>query len=449
MTAARQWKIFYLVVVELAQKYTRALVAGFLIGLAFSLAFWKFSPFIEEQWFAPVERIGIVGTFTPNTLPQQIQTEISAGLTKIGTDGSPQPALAAAWVATDSGKTFTFYLKKNLVWHNNQPVTARDVNYNIRNVTFTVLNDYAIKATLDSAYSPFPTLVSKPLFLPGLIGFGDYKVSSITLNGDDVEYLKLIPADVHMKQLKTKEYRFYNTEADAVTAYKIGDIDELVDLTGSYGLDRWGKSHVIPVTKYNQIVTLFFNLSDPTLSDRTYRHTLATALPKFSGEPALSPISKTSWAYTSDVKIYEPNLTEAKKQIESEKVSSESAHVTITTFAQYIDDAQAIAANWTSIGIPTDIQVVNSVPSNYQVLLSIQEVPPDPDQYPFWHSTQTTTNITGFANVKIDKLLEDGRQQVDTAERKSIYIDFQKRLVEEAPVLFLYYAKSFTVMRTR
>jgi peptide/nickel transport system substrate-binding protein len=124
-----------------------------------------------------------------------------------------------------------------------------------------------------------------------------------------------------------------------------------------------------------------------------------------------------------------------------------SATLTITTFPQYIDIAQGIADSWTSVGFSTNVKVVSSFPPTYQVLLSAQEIPSDPDQYAFWHSTQTQTNITGYSNVKIDKLLEDGRQEIDTEKRKTIYADFQRRITDEAPALFLYYAKSYTVKR--
>ncbi|HLD24400.1 MAG TPA: hypothetical protein VJB96_00640, partial [Patescibacteria group bacterium] len=76
-----------------------------------------------------------------------------------------------------------------------------------------------------------------------------------------------------------------------------------------------------------------------------------------------------------------------------------------------------------------------------------QDVPSDPDQYPFWHSTQSQTNVTGYSNVKIDKLLEDGRSELDQEKRKLIYADFQRRLVEDAPAIFLYYAKLYSIKR--
>ncbi|OGG11986.1 hypothetical protein A2Z00_02050 [Candidatus Gottesmanbacteria bacterium RBG_13_45_10] len=431
---------------ELAQKYTKSLVLGFVAGLVLSLGFWRVYPFIQAHWLSPVDRIGMVGAFTPTTLPLSIQKRISLGLTDINPDGSVKPALATSWVATDSGKIFTFFLRTDAMWHNGKPVEAKDVNYNIKNVTFTVLDPKTIRVTLNSSYSPFPTLVSRPLFQPGLVGFGEYKVSSIQLIGDTVEYIKLIPSHANSKN-RAREYRFYKTETEAITAYKVGDINELDDLSSSYDLQSWGQTEVNESTKYGRIVSLFFNLNDPILRDKSVRQGLSFALPQIPGEHAYSPISKTSWAYTDKVKRYPPDATQAAKLLDIIKISSSSASLVIATFIQYVDLAQDIANSWTAAGVPTTVRVVSDIPSGYQILLSAQDVPPDPDQYPFWHSTQTQTNVTGYANVKIDKLLEDGRQEIDTEKRKTIYADFQRRLVDDDPATFLYYAKSYTINR--
>jgi peptide/nickel transport system substrate-binding protein len=448
MAALRSWKIAYLVVVTLARKYTKALFLGFLIGLSLSLIFWRTYPFISQQMLVPVDRIGIVGSFTPNTLPLFIQNKISFGLTTLADDGSALPGLAKSWVATDSGRVFTFYLRDDVVWHDGKQVIANDVNYNIKNVSFSVLGTHIIRATLKNAYSPFPVILSKPLFQAGLNGFGSYKVANIKLDGDSVSYLKLVPAVSTNKSLRAEEYRFYQTETMAVTAYKLGEINVINDLSSPYDLHSWGKTKVEESTKYNRIVTLFFNMSNETLSDKSIRQALAFAVPVVPGEHANSPIAKTSWAYTKEkVKQYSTDLSQAKKLSGDIITASESAKLTITTFPQYVDVAQSIAANWNKVGLTTNVKVVNVIPQAYDVLLTAQELPPDPDQYPFWHSTQTQTNITGYANVKIDKLLEDGRQELNTEKRKAIYADFQRRLVDDAPAVFLYYAKSYTIRR--
>jgi peptide/nickel transport system substrate-binding protein len=447
MALSRRFRIFYLIVFELAQKYTRALVAGFILGLVITVGAVRLYPLIAQQWLAPVDRIGLVGEFTPNNLPLMIQGQISMGLTTLAQDGSALPGLAESWTATDSGKTFIFTLKKDVLWHNGKPVEAKDVNYNIRNVSFTPIDTHTLEVKLDNPYSPFPTLVAKPLFAAGLRGFGPYKLAGIHLNGDKVSYLRVVPVDRKDTSRKTTEYRFYRTEAAAVLGYKLGEVDTLMDMTSSYDLSSWKGTEVKEDIKYNRVVALFFNLNDKLIAEKNIRQGLAYGVPKLAGEAAVSPISKNSWAYTDKVKKYTTDPVQAKKLLGAVVSASQSATLTLATFPSYESEAETIAKAWTDLGLPTSVRIVSSVPSDYQVLLSFQELPPDPDQYPFWHSTQIATNKTGFVNVKIDKLLEDGRQELDINKRKTIYADFQRRVVEDVPAAFLHYQTTYTVER--
>lgn len=447
MAFSRRLRIFYLVVRELGQKYTRALTVGFILGLLLTLGSVRIYPVVRQLWFAPVERVGLVGEFTPNSLPLLIQNQISTGLTTLDRDGSALPGLALGWTATDSGKTFIFTLRKDAVWHNGKPVIASDVNYNIRNVSFTPLGDYALRVTLENPYTPFPTLVARPIFGAGLRGFGDYKLASIRLNGDKVAFIRIVPRDRNDRQLRAKEYRFYRTETAAILGYKLGEIDQLVDMTAPYDLLSWRGTYVTEEVKHNRIVALFFNLNDQKLTDKGFRQGLGYAVPDLDGKRAVSPVSSDSWAYTDKVKKYSFDVAQAKKLLGTTKGATQSGELTLATFSSYESEAETIAKSWTEIGVPTRVQIVSTVPSNYQVLLSFQEVPPDPDQYPFWHSTQQETNKTGLTNVKIDKLLEDGRQELDSVKRKTIYADFQRRIVEEAPAIFLHYQTAYTIQR--
>ena len=70
----------------------------------------------------------------------------------------------------------------------------------------------------------------------------------------------------------------------------------------------------------------------------------------------------------------------------------------------------------------------------------------DPDQYTLWHSRQPT-NITNYKNLRIDKLLEDGRQTSNQNDRKIIYNDFQKYLIDDMPAIFLYFPYTFSLTR--
>lgn len=445
MSLTQSTRLYALVTIELAKKYTRSLILGFIIGLGASLAFWNIYPFVFVTWFHPVERIGMVGDFTPSTLPGSVQTLISTGLTQLAGDGTPRPALAQSWEATNSGKTFIFTLRDDKTWHSGGAVNAHEVNYNIRGVTFVPSDNQTLVAHLQYPYSPFPSLVSKPIFLPGLTGFGEYEVKGITLQGDLVKSLRLYTPGTNTPH--SKIYTFYRTESGAILAFKLGNLNALEDISTASALGNWGKISIEKKIKYNRVVTLFFNLHNPLLSEKSSRQGLAYAVPILPFERAVSPIPKTSWAYADNVRTYSFDPAAAKKLIADSPLASISGQLTLMTFPSYLDVAQSIASSWTSLGVPTTVQVVSSVSPDYQILLSAQDVPPDPDQYPFWHSTQTQTNVTGYVNVKIDKLLEDGRQELDVTKRKKIYADFQRRLVEDAPAVFLYYPNSYSVRR--
>ncbi len=441
----RSIRLFFLVVIELARKYTRSLILGFFAGILLSILFWRAYPLFVRSLFLHTERIGMVGEFSPSTLPPTIQQLISHGLTELAPDGSPIPSLADHWEATNSGKTFIFTLKNNVMWHSGKVVTAHDVNYNIRGVTLVPTGDSTLIAYLQYPYSPFPTLLSKPMFLPGLNGIGPYTVERIQLSGGSVKSVSMYPT--LDKSRLPKQFTLYQTEAQAQLAFQLGEVDELIEMSTISGLVTWGNVSITEQTKYDRIVTLFFNMRNQELSDKNVRQGLAYGIPELPYEKAGSPISKTSWANTKNVKNYTYNLLEAKKLLKDTHLATDSAQLVLSTFPAYLDIAQKIAASWTALGINTHVQVQSTVPQDYQVLLSAQDVPPDPDQYPFWHSTQASTNVTGYVNVKIDKLLEDGRQELNVEKRKLIYTDFQRRLVEDAPAIFLYYPKLYTIKR--
>lgn len=444
MALSRSLRIVYLIAIELGRKYTRFLFLGFLIGLSASFIFYRALPLMLSQWYYKTERIGIIGEYNPSSLPLSIQTLISKGLTDVLPNGKSIGMLADSWEATNSAKTFIFTLNKDIVWSNGKKVVASDINYNIRGVTFVPSDDHTLVAHLQYSYSPFPTLVSKPIILPGLRGFGPYKVHGISLQGDTVRSILLEPKS---EKGTNKSITFYRTEAQAILAFKLGEITSLEEISTPSSLQTWGKVTVTDHVRYDRIVTLFFNTKDPLLQDKSIRQGLSYAVPSLPYEHAGGPICKSSWAYTENVRKYTFDPSMAKKLLSNSPLASPSSTLVLSTFPAYLDTAQAIATSWSKLGVATIVKVENAVTSNYQALLSAQDLPPDPDQYPLWHSTQVQTNITGYSNVKIDKLLEDGRQELDYDKRTKIYADFQRRLVEDAPAIFLYYPTVYTIKR--
>lgn len=441
----RSVRLFFLVILELARKYTRSLTLGFFAGLGLSMLFWRIYPYASQLIFQPTERIGMVGVYNPSTLPPQVLKLVSQGLTVLDGDGTPMSALASSWEATNSGKTFVFTLRDDVRWHDGKRLSAHDINYNIRGVTFIPTGEKTLTAYLQYPYSGLPTILSKPVILEGLRGTGEFAVGNIQLSGGTVKSIVLVP--FHGSKRTSKQFTFYQTETQAIMAYELGEVDELLDMSTPSALIKWGNAQVSEMTNYHRITTLFFNMKNPRFSDKNVRQGLAFAVPQLPFERAGSPISTTSWAYTKNFKNYTYNPKETKRLLKTTEFASSSAEIKLSTFPGYLDTAQAIAASWNLLGVKTTVQVESQVPQDFEVLLSAQDIPPDPDQYPFWHSTQTGTNVTGYTNVKIDKLLEDGRSELDQDKRKALYADFQRRLVEDAPAVFLYYPKLYSIKR--
>jgi peptide/nickel transport system substrate-binding protein len=163
----------------------------------------------------------------------------------------------------------------------------------------------------------------------------------------------------------------------------------------------------------------------------------------------ISPISKNSWAYNPQVKPYEYSQQAAVAILDRLTEANANFHLEIelTTTPGHATLGQSIIDSWEALGISAKLKIVSFPDTNdYQILLIGQQIPKDPDQYALWHSTQST-NITKYQNPKIDKLLEDGRQEADPEKRKLIYQDFQRFLVEDSPVAFLHNLEVYHLYR--
>lgn len=390
-------------------------------------------------------KIGLVGKYTFANLPSEITHKISQGLTTINPDGSANPALASSWEVKDNGKRYLFTLKENLFWHDETPLIAADINYNFSDVYINPLDDQTLEFVLKESFSPFPTVVSQAVFKTGHIGVGDYQLESIQRNGQIVEKIVLVPVSPGQPKII---YKFYPTQSALITSLKLGEINQITQISQIEKIKDWPNLEIKPQVRKNQFTALIFNTQNPALGSKSIRQGLAYALKKDYPARALGPISPSSWAYNPNLKAYEFDLARAQNLFEKglDEISQAEIKLQIATFPDLYPVAEEIASDWQELGVETQIQVVDVVPQDFEVFLVTEDVPLDPDQYLLWHSTQPN-NLSRFRSPQIDKLLEDGRKTLDQEERKEIYRDFQRFLVEDAPVVFLYHPTVYTVRR--
>ena len=419
---------------------TSFFVAGVIVAAIGYLLTPKIAPYLPKK----TENIGIIGSYTIEALPIDIQNRISLGLTKVSETGDASPSAALSYEVSSDGKTYTFSLRNDLFWQDGKKFTAHDVNYNFKDVETAVTSDTEIIFKLTEPFAPFPTVVSQPLFRKGLVGLSvEDKVTDIKRAGSVINSLTL-----EGRADGRKRYKFYPNEEEAKVRFMLGEIDSLVNLVDAEQFQSWKNVITTESTSENQLVTVFYNTAIPLLSDKAVRQALTYALPSdFGDKRAFSPLQRASWAYVPQNK-YTQNIDTAKKLLGDSKEATAAATIalTLTTTPQFEDLANRIKDDWGKIGVETTVDVVTTIPSDPQVLLERFRIPNDPDQYILWHSTQAT-NISHYANPKIDKLLEDGRQVTNQEERAQIYADFQKHIIDESPAAFLYYPTVYTISR--
>ena len=421
--------------------------AKFFSILFLVFGFWFlvfYQHFIKKPTRTAVFKIGFVAQVNlPSDLPKAVSEILSSGLTDLTSEGEATASLALKWEQDSEGKEFTFILKPSLFWTDKKSLISSDLKFDIPDVSISFPSADKITFRLKNPFSPFPVLVSQPVFKnTSFVGTGPCLVNSVERKQEVVNRL-LVSCP---QQNSLLEIRFYPSEEDGLLALNLGEIKALFGVRKLRDKLAWSNFNFYQKKCCDCFVAVFYNLRDSFLAEKNVRQALTLAIPKEEfANRALGPISFCSWAYNKNLKGYEFNLEEAGALLEETQLPSE---LKLWTTPAYLDLAQRIATSWEKLGFKVVVETKTSKEvnqKNFQALLIGQEISFDPDQYSLWHSTQET-NITGLKSPKIDKYLEDGRETFDKEKRKEIYQDFQKYLVEECPAAFLYYPVEYILI---
>jgi peptide/nickel transport system substrate-binding protein len=477
----KSWRTSVWYIQAFWQKYKKLLLLGIAVGIGMVWLFPRFMVLLPQQ--KQTKYIGRVGLYSWLDLPVDIREKMSVGLTSLNEQGRPIPVLAERWSVEEDGRVFRFLIKPDLKWQDGKSFNSKDVDYNFSDVQ-TVRTDNEVVFRLEDAYSPFPVVVSQPLFREvvtrrfgfwnekRIVGLGEYSLVSIRYNSTFVQQL------VMENDKERLIYRFYPGEREAVNAFRLGQVDILEKLSSVEDLvpEELQRNSFSTEVNLNQYVLLLFNTADPNLT-REVRQSLNYAVHKPGAEDellrALSPIAPTSWAYNATDEInaflYDPaRAAEMYYKVNPQLPLKLNLDATISLF----DEAQKIAQDWQMLGerakslcekdkqakvkdaldkncdnllITVEVRLVRDV-RDMQALLIGRETPPDPDQYAWWHSNQVD-NLARYQNPRVDKLLEDARKETDQQKRKVMYFEFQKYLVEDVPAIFFNYVPEYTVER--
>ena len=123
---------------------------------------------------------------------------------------------------------------------------------------------------------------------------------------------------------------------------------------------------------------------------------------------------------------------------------------TLTTInqPQMVQTANLLKDYWQKAGVMVTIKTValsdlKDIIKNrsYDALLYGEALSSLPDLYPFWHSTQINDpglNLSKYQNKKVDQLLKDSRETLDSQTKIQDYESLQDLILTDAPAAFLY-----------
>jgi peptide/nickel transport system substrate-binding protein len=304
-----------------------------------------------------------------NQVDEDLVSLIFNGLTRTDEKGELEPDLASSWTASPDGRTYLFYLRRDIRWSDGEPFDADDVLFTIdlmqdpdfpgvpylsdlwRTVSVEKVDAYTIRFRLKEPFPPFADyttigilpehvlrdvpardLLTHP-FNTHPIGTGPFLVESMSaeqaLLVPNPHYVSPKGRNVRREQpyLAGIEFLFYPTYEQLLTAYQAGEIQG-ISYVPSYLFPE--AAALTSLNLYSARLSgyqiVYLNLQDPEGSpffqDARVRRALLLALDRQAlidealngqGIVANGPIRPWSWAYDSELSPveYDPAQAEA------------------------------------------------------------------------------------------------------------------------------------------
>ncbi len=427
-----------------------------------------------------------------NTATSDVNRLIFNGLTRIGTDRKIEPDLAERWEVSADQKSYTFYLRKGVTWHDGQPFTAKDVAftvaaiqnpdsksplaYNWQGIKYEILNERTIKFTLPNSYTAFlsattvgilPSHLLDSIQLSALrinpfsqrpIGTGPYVLDDFG-TGKGLITLRAY-SDYFRGRPRIDEVHFalYATPAALLDGYARKQIMGVSQLNATQ-LVSAQKNEALKIHEYSlpAYVGLFYNTKNPYLADQVVRQGIAQAVDRDSliagslssrAVPVYYPILPGQPGFNPKANRYPHDLPAAQRILQSKKLTKPLQLVTLKS-PEYSAVARQIGQQLELAGLPVQVKEVDIVslqqnhirPRNYDLLLYGQNAGVDSDVYSFWHSSQIADpglNVSNYKNPEADKLLEAARLGRDPSVRAAKYASFVEVWAKDVPAVLLY-----------
>jgi len=342
---------------------------------------------------------GIVASSVADIAPS-IDVLTNVGFIAYDATGAAKPAAALSWQVSDDGKTYTFTMRPELSKESVQ--AALDANQRLfPDITYEITDDHTVVFHLKQAFTPFLATTAEPIFPVGPFRLATQEKGIVHLEARPDALL----GRPHLDEIVL---RIYADSFSLTKALAAGDIDGVADVAtveNKLLLDRLATWSVpLPRKLY-----LFFNTERAVVKDAAVRTKL-----------------KNNQALDAPITLKLVTLANPKNE----------------------QLAQDIVNRWQPLGVQITLETRTAtelakdvIPSrDYDALLYGLDFGGDPDPYPFWHSSQISDkglNLSNYAQIDADRLLEKARQERDSAKRADLYAQFQGIFDRDVPAIEL------------
>ena len=419
--------------ISVLSKKERYFILALLILATASLLFWLISYNLKNTIVVPNYggsfKEGIVGNpqyLNPvlgqfNDADRDVIELIFSGLMKYNSQGELVPDLVEKYAVGDEGKTYDFFLKRDIKWHNGQPLTADDVVFTIQTiqnpeyrsplrinwtgVEVEKIDDWTVRFKLKTPYAPFLAnttigIIAKHIWEKVLpenfslalenlspIGTGPYEFKKLKKDKESfVEYIELEAFGEYGKNrpfIEKIELYFYPDGESLIRAYNKAILDNIslnsVKSKSSLRIFRKTEIRRLNLPRY---FAVFFNQSkSKALSDKTVRLALNYATNKEEiinqvlegeGKPTNSPIPAGIWGHTDETKIYDFALEHANNILEAagwidededgirqKKEDKLEIELVTTELKELQQVANILQEQWSKIGAKVNVKILN------------------------------------------------------------------------------------------
>ncbi len=410
------------------------------------------------------------------------------------------PMLATSWQISDGGRTYTFKLRPNVIFHDGTPFNAEAVKYNFERMldpafgsprraevnlvkSVTVVDDLTVAIALDKPFSPFLSILSdragmmvsptaaKRLgknFLLGPVGTGPYKF----VEKRPLESITLERFDKHWdKNVGLVDRIIFRTIVDTnarVANLRAGEVDIIIEPPATEVPKLKSEPNIRLLERAALSWQAFYLMvAGPPFNNKALRQAVNAAIDRRAlvrvvfGETALPangpfPPGQFSYDVPANARIPERNLDLARAKLrEGGQPNGFAFTLLIGQRREDQQAAQVIQSMLGEVGIKVTIQIIEfgtqlSVTDSHKfegTLLGWSGRPdPDANLYSFV-VTGAPNNRSAYSNPKLDVLLDAARVLTTTDLRKRAYAQIMDMLNDDLPILFLYWQKEYKATR--